>query len=167
MLISTTGVVDEQIPWVNMSLEVDTDGEDNINSWWHAKDDNKADWRIIDEIVEESVEASNDELPPESQQCGRGQRVQTQWTMYVPGSAEFSVNNNQLLGFLNLQYIGQKYHLGDRVVSLNVNNENPGVADYENQPSQYYDGVINLNLSYPTYDQRKMCHQEVGNTSWG
>ena len=81
--------------------------------------------------------------------------------MYVPGSAEFSVNNNQLLGFLNLQYIGQKYHLGERVVSLNVNNENPGVADYENQPSQYYDGVINLNLRYPTCDQRNMCQQEV------
>ena len=41
--ISTTGVVDEQIPGVNMSHEVDTDGEDNINIWRHAKDDNKAD----------------------------------------------------------------------------------------------------------------------------
>ena len=42
-LISTTEVVDEKIPGGNMSHEVDTDGEDNINSWRHAKDDNKAD----------------------------------------------------------------------------------------------------------------------------
>ena len=69
-----------------MSHEVDTDGEDNINSWRHAKDDNKAYWRILDEIVEESVEASHDELRPESQQGGRDQRVQTQLTLYVPGS---------------------------------------------------------------------------------
>ena len=80
--------------------------------------------------MEESVEASHDELPPESQQCGRGQRVQNQITLYVPGSAEFNGNNNQLLGVLNLQYRGQKYHLREGVVSLNVNNENPGVADY-------------------------------------
>ena len=56
-LISITGMVDEQIPGVNMSHEVDNDGEDNINSWRYTKNDNKADWRIQDEIVEESVEA--------------------------------------------------------------------------------------------------------------
>ena len=44
---------------------------------------------------------------------------------------------------------------------MNVNNKNPGVADYESKPSQYSDGVIGLNLSDPTYDQRKMCEQEV------
>ena len=112
-----------------MYHEVDTDVEDNINRWRHVKDDNKADWRILDEIVEESDEAPNDELPPESQK-GRGQRVQTQRTMYVPGSEEFTGHNNQVLGVLNLQYRGQKYHLREGVVGLNVNNENPGVADY-------------------------------------
>ena len=160
-IIYTTRVVDEQIPGANMYHEVDTDGEDKINSWRHAKDDNKADWRIIYEIVEESVEASNNELPPESQQYGRGQRVRTQRTMYVPGSAEFTGHNNQLLGVLNLQYRGQKYHLREGVVSLNMNNENPGVADYESQPSQYSDGVINLNLSNTTYDWQKNCEKEV------
>ena len=93
-----------------MSHEVDTDVEDDVNRWRHVKDDNKADWRLRDEIVEESVEAPNYELPPESQ-CGRSQRVQTQRTMYVPVSAEFTGHNNQLLGVLNLQYPGQKYHL--------------------------------------------------------
>ena len=44
---------------------------------------------------------------------------------------------------------------------MNVNNENPGVADYESQPRQYSDGMTNLNLSDTTYDQRKMCEQEV------
>ena len=73
-LISTAGVVDEQIPRVNMYHEVDTDVEDDVNCWRHVKYDNKADWRLLDEIVEESVEAPNDELPPESQ-YGRGQRV--------------------------------------------------------------------------------------------
>ena len=86
-----------------MYHEVDTDVEDNINRWRHVKDDNKADWRIIHEIVEESVEAPNDELPPESQ-CGRGQSVKNQRTIYVPGSAEFTGHNNQVLGVLNLQY---------------------------------------------------------------
>ena len=65
-LISTTGVVDEQIPGVNMSHEVDTDVEDDINRWRHIKDDNKVDWLILDEIVEESAEAPNYELPPDS-----------------------------------------------------------------------------------------------------
>ena len=82
--------------------------------------------------------------------------------MYVPGSAEFTGHNNQLLGVLNLQYRGQKYHhLREGEVSLNINNENSGVADYDSQPSQYYDGVINLNLSDPTYTRRKMGEQEV------
>ena len=135
-----------------MSHEVDTDVEEDINRCRHVKDDNKADWQILDEIVEESVEAPNDELPPKSK-SGRGQRVRTQRTMYVPGSAEFTGhNNNQVLGVLNLKYRGQKYHLREGVVSLNVNNENPGVADYESQPSQYSDGVINLILNDPTYD---------------
>ena len=105
-----------------MSHEVDTDGEDSINSWRHAKDDNKADWRILDDIVEESVEASHDELPTESQHCGRVKPVRNQRTLYVPGSAEFTGHNNQLLEVLNLQYRGQKYHLREGVVSLNVNN---------------------------------------------
>ena len=87
--------------------------------------------------------------------------MQTQQTIYVPGSVEFTGHNNQLLGVLNLQYRGQKYHLREGVVSFNVNNENPGVAYYESQPSQYSDGVINLNLSDPTYDRRKMCEKEV------
>ena len=125
-----------------MSHKIDTYVEYDVKLWRHFKDDNKADWRLLDEIVEESVEAPNDELPPESQ-YGRGQRVQTQQTMYVPGSAEFTGHNNQLLGVLNLQYRGQKYHLREGVVSLNVNNENPGVAEYESQPSQYSDGLIN------------------------
>ena len=86
-----------------MSHEVDTDVEDDVNRQQHVKDDNKADWRLLDEILEEIVEATNDESPPESK-CGRGQRVQIQQTMYVPGSAEFNGHNNQLLGVLNLQY---------------------------------------------------------------
>ena len=72
--------------------------------------------------------------------------------MYVLGSEEFTGHNNQLLGVLNLQYRGHKYHLKEGVVSFNVNNEKPGVVDYESQPSQYSDGVINLNLNDPTYD---------------
>ena len=48
-----------------MSHEVDTDVEDDGNRWRHVKDDNKSDWRLLYEIVEESVDAPNDELPPE------------------------------------------------------------------------------------------------------
>ena len=44
---------------------------------------------------------------------------------------------------------------------MNVNNENPGVADYESQPRKYSDGVINLNLSDPTYDRQKILEQEA------
>ena len=61
-LISTTGVVDEQIPGVNMSHEVDTDIEDDVNHWRHVKEDNKADWRLLDDIAEESVESPNDKF---------------------------------------------------------------------------------------------------------
>ena len=73
-IISTTGVVDEKIPGGNMSHEVDTDVKDDGNRWRHVKDDNKADWQLLYEIVKERVDAPNDELPPESQ-YGRSQRV--------------------------------------------------------------------------------------------
>ena len=53
-----------------------------------------------------------------------------------------SVNN---LGAVHLSYRGQKYVLKDGVVNVNLVGK-PGVPDDWEPPTQYADGMINLNL---------------------
>ena len=95
--------------------------------------------------VEEEVELEADSGPlPKTPSYGRGQRVKSQRTHYVPHSTEFVGNNVghfQGAGALKLAYRGYKYHLKQGVLSMNLK-EIPGVE----APQQYADGVIHLNL---------------------
>ena len=102
----------------------DEDDEDDVNS--------------REEEVEEEieVEADSGELP-QLPTLGRGQRVRKQRSRYVPHTSEFTnsnvsnvrsnVGHFQGVGVLNLAYQGQKYHLRQGVVNVNLD-ENQGVS---------------------------------------
>ncbi len=63
---------------------------------------------------------------------------------YAPGAKYNRLSVNQL-GAVHLTYRGQRYLLKDGVVYVNLAGM-PGVPDDWEPPTQYADGVINLNM---------------------